>query len=397
MWIIASLITLGVLLWFFGYRWESALKRHDTRSLNALPLVSILIPAYRSDKTIRDSLESVKNSNYPKKEVIVVNDSPEDNTRNICRDYGVKLIQNERRMGKANALNQAVKKAKGEILFFLDADTVMARDCLSNLIPWFSNPKTAAVSPKFMTKNENKLLTKLVSLENYFISSHFKTHMFFGTLLSFNGCGIAIRRSVFEKLGGWSQTLTEDNELAGRMIINKYRIQYEPKAIVKTKAPETITELKSQRFRWGKGALFAFSHHNKMYSIKPQFFTNVYIYLLLAFAVVGAFFWQTRYFVPFLSIYFIYALSVKEFLFVLAMLVMPLFSHTFTSVTAAAMGHVAILTYPEKGKQKHSDLLLIIPYIFLYLPLINYYYFKGILSGIIDKRKGRRELNFKNW
>jgi len=396
MWIIISLILLGALFWFFGYRWESKLKRPDINTLKTLPLVSILIPAYKSGSTIKETLESVKNLNYSNKEVIVVNDSPQDKTKQICDNYNVKLIQNNKRMGKAHALNQAVKKAKGEILFFLDSDTTITKNCLLNLMPWFSNPKTAAVSPKFVTKNEKKILTRLVSLENHFISSHFKTHMFFGSLISFNGCGIAIRRSVFEKLGGWSQTLTEDNELAARIIKNNYTIQYEPKAIIKTRGADTISEIKKQRFRWGKGAMYSFFHHRKTYSRHLQFFTNVYVYLLLALAIIGVSLWETVYFLPFLSIYFIYTLSVKEALLILALFI-PIFSNTFTSVTTAAMGHVAILAYPEKGKHNYSDLLLIIPYIFFYLPLINFYYFKGIISGIIDKRKGRDELNFANW
>ncbi len=397
MWIITILVTLAVLFWIFGYRWESKLKRSSINSLKTIPFVSIMIPAYRSESTIRETLESVKAIDYPNKEVIVVNDSPWDKTKQICDNYDVELIQNNKRMGKANALNLAAKKAKGEILFFLDSDTIVTRDCLSNLIPWFSNPKIGAVSPKFVTKNEKNLLTRLVSLENHFISSHFKTHMFFGSLISFNGCGIAIRRGVFEKTGGWPQTLTEDNDLAGKIVKNNHIIQYEPRAIVKTRGADTISELKNQRFRWGKGAMYSFFHHRKMYSKHPQFFTNVYIYILLAFAIIGISFWQTVYTLPFLSLYVIYTLSIKELFLILSLFIIPAFSNTFTSVTTATMGHVAILTYPEKGKPKHSDLLLIIPYIFFYLPLINFYYFKGIISGIMDKRKGKPELNFTNW
>ncbi len=90
--IIIGLISLAAAFWLLGWRWESTLSRPRARGR---PLVSIIIPAYRSEKTIRETVESAKALSYPRKEIVVVNDS-RDSTPRICRQLGVRVIQNRK-------------------------------------------------------------------------------------------------------------------------------------------------------------------------------------------------------------------------------------------------------------------------------------------------------------
>lgn len=173
--IVAIFILTGIVFSYFAYTWESNLKRPK---LGKTPFVSILIPAYNSEKTIEKCIRSALNLDYSKKEIIVVNDS-RDSTPKICKRLGVKCIQNKTRLGKAVALNEVVKQARGEVLFFLDADTVARRDSLIKLVPWFDK-KTVAVVPKYVAQSPKTFVQKLVSVENCFMSSLFKIHMYFG-------------------------------------------------------------------------------------------------------------------------------------------------------------------------------------------------------------------------
>src|SRR3989338_4098806 len=104
----AILIALAVILWSFGWRWEHTVKRPP---LNSFPLESILIPAYKSAATIRQTLSSVSALAYPHKEIIVANDT-DDATPAICKEFGARCIQSSQRMGKARSLNAAVKHAR---------------------------------------------------------------------------------------------------------------------------------------------------------------------------------------------------------------------------------------------------------------------------------------------
>jgi peptidoglycan-N-acetylglucosamine deacetylase len=393
-WLIGSLIALGIVFWMFGWKWERNFSRPgDPKSL---PLVSILIPAYNSEKTIKKTLESAQNLDYPKKEIIVVNDSL-DSTPDICKQFGAKCIQNKTRLGKAKALNKASRSAKGSILFFLDSDTTADEDSLKKLIPWFTKKKVAAVSPRYTVANKSTIWTRLAYLENSFISSLFKTHMFFGSLIAFRGCGVAIRKSVFSKVGGWPNTLIEDNDLAGILFERGYTIQYDHESVVRTREPETLASLKKQRMRWGKGFTYTFLRHRKTYFGNPQFSLYALPYLLLSFALIGTVFWQTSlFFIPLLSIYILYTLSVTQFIQILPLFFIPIFANVFSSLLPGSLGHVALMTIPEK-KHDYKDLLLVIPYTFVYVPVVIFYYARGIISGIRDKKNKRDELDLSYW
>lgn len=392
MWIIIAMVVLAGLFWYMGYNWESKVVRPKS---NKKPLVSILIAAYKSDDVIADTIKSAKKLNYPNKEIIVVNDS-DDNTPKICKQLGVKCIQSNERRGKAYSLNLAVKETKGEILFFLDSDTTINEDSFKKIIPWFSKKDIGAVAPRFRIANRTNFLTKMISLEHQIQSSLFKVHMFFGSMISFRGCGIAIRRSVFEKFGGWPHTLIEDTDFAGRMISEGIKIQYEPDALVETIEPTTYNELNKQRTRWGKGTIYSFFHFHKTYRNNPQFLLYFLPYVLFVLGVVGFAIWQTAlFFVPLISLYVLYAIGIKEVFLILAIFMIPLFSNLFTAVTAATASHIAIMTYGEKNRR--GDWLYIMPYVFLYFPMMMFFYSKGIIAGIKDKRRGKSELDFNDW
>jgi len=393
MWIVFTLVALAGAFWYMGWRWEHNVVRPTTKKH---PLVSILIPAYKSEDTIEDVIKSVQNIDYPNKEIIVVNDS-DDRTPEICKRLGVRVIQSAKRRGKAYSLNQAVKKTKGEILFFIDSDTTVQPDALKKMVPWFSKSDIGAVAPRFRIKNRTNFLTKMISLEHQIQSALFKVHMFFGSMISFRGCGVAIRRSVFEKFGGWPYTLIEDTDFAGRMIKEGWKIQYESESLVETMEPTTIKELSKQRTRWGKGTIYSFFHFHKMYAKNSQFLLYFIPYLLLMLGVAGFMVWQTAlFFIPLLSLYVFYAVGLKEVIFLLAIFMVPLFSDLFASLTAATVGHIAIMTYGQENDRR-SDWIYIIPYMAFYFPMMMTFYAKGIISGIRDKRKGKPEIDFADW
>ncbi|MFH1978184.1 MAG: glycosyltransferase family 2 protein [Candidatus Aenigmatarchaeota archaeon] len=392
MWIIITLVVLAGTFWYMGHRWETSRVRP---TLKKTPLVSILIPAYNSEAVIRDTIESAKNLDYKNKEIIVVNDS-NDGTPDICKELGVRCIQNNTRGGKGESLNNAVKKAKGEILFFLDSDTTMNKDVLNKVVPWFSKKGIEAVAPQFMIKNRTNFLTRLIALEHQLQSALFKVHMFFGSMISFRGCGIAIRRSSFEKLGGWPKTLIEDTDFAGMMVSRGMKIQYEPDAIVHTIEPDSIKELNKQRTRWGKGTLYSFLHYKRMYSKNSQFHLYFMPYLIMILAMFFFFAWQTMLLIiPIVTLYLVYAVTISEFFMLFFAFFTPFATTMVASVATASVGHVAVITHGEH--RRRSDALYIIPYIFFYFPMMMVFYARGFISGAKDKKRGESEVDFKFW
>ena len=88
--------------------------------------ISVIIPAYKGDRRLEEIVSKVVSDPYPDKEVIVVVDEPDPAI--IPKLQKVKLIVNWERVGKARALNQAIGASTGDILLFLDADTLPGND-----------------------------------------------------------------------------------------------------------------------------------------------------------------------------------------------------------------------------------------------------------------------------
>lgn len=88
-----------------------------------VPFVSVIIPCYNSQSTLKECLESVVGQNYSAFEIIAINDGSTDETESIIRGFGekVKLIT-QSNQGASAARNNGFMQAKGEILLLLDSD-----------------------------------------------------------------------------------------------------------------------------------------------------------------------------------------------------------------------------------------------------------------------------------
>jgi cellulose synthase/poly-beta-1,6-N-acetylglucosamine synthase-like glycosyltransferase len=318
----------------------------------------------------------VKKLDYPNKEVIVVNDYP-DKTPEITKRFGFRLINNKERQGKAKSLNQAVEKSTGEILFFLDSDTTLKKDTMKKIIPWFSRKGIAVVAPKYVAKNQKGLIPRMVSLENSYNSTMFKMHMFFGSMISFRGCGIAIKRSVFKKMNGWSETLIEDSDFAAKITHAGYKIQYEPSAVVETYEPTKFSELKKQKLRWGRGSGFVILNNKRSYANNFQAILHFLPYTILSIMILVSLLMDFVLLFPLIQEFFLALLST---IFVL-----------FVSLTL----HNYIIMLPERIQR--SDFLYIPVYTVLYLPVVLFCYVGGIAIGITDRIRHKPELDFRHW
>ena len=85
--------------------------------------ISVIIPAYNTEKFIGEAIESALNQTRPAAEVIVVDDASKDGTAQIARSFGdrVTVLANERNSGPGHSRNVGVEHSTGEFLAFLDA------------------------------------------------------------------------------------------------------------------------------------------------------------------------------------------------------------------------------------------------------------------------------------
>ncbi len=100
-------------------------------------LVSVIIPAFAAEKTIKKCLESVQSQTYANLEIIVVYKQSSDNTLNILNSFNdkrIKLIEQTENTGPGGARNIGVQNAHGEWVGFVEADDVIDKDFYKNLL-----------------------------------------------------------------------------------------------------------------------------------------------------------------------------------------------------------------------------------------------------------------------
>ena len=118
-------------------------------------LLSIIIPTYNSASFIGQTIEACLVQDYPKDkiEIIVVDDASTDGTKAVVTRYPVKYIY-QKRGGPAAARNRGYRSAKGEVIFFTDADCVPEKDRLKVMIENLCKKDIVAVTGTYGIKNE---------------------------------------------------------------------------------------------------------------------------------------------------------------------------------------------------------------------------------------------------
>jgi cellulose synthase/poly-beta-1,6-N-acetylglucosamine synthase-like glycosyltransferase len=396
LWEFTFTLLIAVTLGFMGmsYRFDSAIRSRRLKQLSCHPLVSILIPTYKSEKSISKTLESVRKSDYPNKEIIVVNDS-KDRTPEIAKSFGAKVIQNTRRLGKGAALNKAAEAGNGEMLLILDADTTLRRNTLTTLVKSYTmhedaGERVGVVAPGYSARNKKNFIARLSDMEQKLHQSLLKIQMNLGSILSIRGSCLLIKRQAFSDAGGFSSTLLEDGDFSAKVIKSGYSIKYEPCALVEINEPETWSSLLRAKKRYGKGIFYCAFNHRRPYIVSPQAFVCFYPQFLLMLAVVGTLIFHNPLTLAPITI-MLTSLAISGITsYVIISLV------TLVSVLGAISGSHAVAA-PTAAGARLGFASTILPFVLFFIPIVTLTYGRGFISGVLDKLNCRPELEFSNW
>lgn len=223
------------------------------------PLVSVLVPAFNEGKVIERTISSILRSGYKRVQVLVIDDGSTDDTAEVV----TKLAESEPRVvllrkengGKATAANAGLRVAEGEIVVAVDADTIIMPGAIERLVAHFADKEVTAVCGNVEVGNVHSWLTRFQAIE-YVTSQNFDRRAFavLNSVSVVPGALGAWRREAVLAVGGYSdETLTEDADLTLTVLRAGGRIAYEPHAIGRTEAPEDLSGLLKQRFRWTYG------------------------------------------------------------------------------------------------------------------------------------------------
>jgi len=179
-------------------------------------LFSIIIPTLNEEENLEACLRAIARQSYDDYEVVIVDGGSDDGTVEVAERYGFRVVEAEKRRPHdvAYARNLGAKLSRGELLFFLDADTLMEPHCLEAFEAHLRDPSAAAALCRVLPFNGRSLERAMYELNN--AARRISNSLGFYRL-SYFSCP-CYRRSCFEKAGGFREDLyaCEDLDLALR-------------------------------------------------------------------------------------------------------------------------------------------------------------------------------------
>lgn len=268
-------------------------------------LISIIIPAYNSEKTIGRTIESLLKQSYPKKdyEILVVDDDSTDNTREVVRKFKkVRLIE-QKHSGPATARNFGAKNSKGDILLFTDSDCVLDKNWIKEMVKPFTKTEIVGVSGTYRTLNKDNLMARFIGYEIEKRHERMKKQKFIDFIGTFSA---GYRKKIFLKLGGFDTRFRtssgEDPELSFRIEKTGLKMIFQPKAIVFHPHPNTLWKYLKQKYQravwrnliyWGKHEEKIFNDSYTPKSMFLQLFLSglaVFLFLISIFLKISIIF-----------------------------------------------------------------------------------------------------------
>lgn len=261
-------VSLGNVLLTLLYKRRERRRKYSPKYL---PDVTIIVPAYNEGVVVAKTVQSLRQSEYPKLDILLVDDGSQDDTWQVMLGLvdkydNVHAIHQEN-TGKAGAINLGLTQTDSPVIVCADADTIFPPDCIGKLVRHFNDPAVGAVAGMVQVGNARGIITSWQALE-YMVSIGLERNAQaqLGSVMVVPGaCGAWRRRYVLEAGGFSHRTMAEDCDMTLVLQSRGYRIIQDNQAMSYTEAPQDMRSLVKQRFRWTFGVLQALWAHRSMW------------------------------------------------------------------------------------------------------------------------------------
>lgn len=232
--------------------------------------ISVLVPSFNEAETITKTIESIFDSEYPIKEVIVLNDGSKDNTKeiveNLMKKYKKLKFINKENSGKADSLNQGLKIAKGDLIAVVDADSYPAKDSFKKLVGYFDDEKVGVATCVISARNANRFFEKLQQIEYVVIAFARKLLGYVDAIYVTPGPLALYRKSALDEIGGFDiNNMTEDIEATWHLTYFGYKREMCMSTKATTTVPNRFVAWYKQRRRWNLGGLQCISKYKNCF------------------------------------------------------------------------------------------------------------------------------------
>lgn len=224
--------------------------------MSRLPFVSIVVPAYNEAQVLPDCIEALLEQSYPRSqyEVIVVDNGSTDGTRAVIDRYPVRSVTENETQSSYAARNAGLRKARGDIIAFTDADCVPHSEWVSTAVEGFKNSQVGAVAGGIVSGEPGNNVEAELKRRDWLTETGTLNHPFLPYPQTANAF---YRRSVFEAIGEFEETWISggDADLAWRMqLLTPMTLEHVPEATVKHRHRTDLSSVFQQSMKWGHGS-----------------------------------------------------------------------------------------------------------------------------------------------
>ncbi len=263
-----GMIFLFIFILYYGITFFGLLEKTPAPKEYFFPNISIMICSKSEKPLLKQTLDSLIASDYPKEkmQVILVTSDSDDGSEVFCEDYATqhpginwKVINDHvEKPGKPPALNVGLKHVLHDYLVLYDAGNILMPDTLKNLLAPMKDDKVHAIMGSIQVSNWNRnKLTKSIVLDYAIVSggnTFFEAKTKMGLNCYLYGRNVCIRMDVLREIGGFEEAaLTEDLHLGSILNVRKKTLTFTPHAKIYEPVPADWKILTKQRMRWVGG------------------------------------------------------------------------------------------------------------------------------------------------
>jgi len=265
-----AIAVLVIFYTFVGYPWvlsvvvffKRLFRRRQTERSNpdVWPNVCLFVTAYNEAKYVHAKVQNSLGLDYPQDKLTIlwVTDGSTDGTPDLVKKYpGVQVEHVSERRGKVHAMNRGMQFVKDPIVVFTDCNTLLSPNALKDLVRHFSDEKIACVAGEKRVLNADGENVAAAG-ESLYWNLESKVKQMESELSSVVGAAgelFAVRRELFPPVE--ADCLLDDFLISMRLVINGYRVVYEPAAVAWEKGSLNVREELKRKSRIAAGGIQA--------------------------------------------------------------------------------------------------------------------------------------------
>jgi cellulose synthase/poly-beta-1,6-N-acetylglucosamine synthase-like glycosyltransferase len=232
------------------------IDRLDAESLDELPKVTIIIPAYNEAEYLEQKILNTISLNYDsgKKNIIVITDGSNDHSKSVVKQFSnVTYMHNDERRGKFAAMKRAIDCVTTPITIFTDANAILNDDAILNMVRHYKDINVGAVAGEKRVAQDPSVISSASCESLYWKYESFlkKLDAEFNSVIGAAGELFSIRTSLFEDIG--DNIVLDDFMLTLKINLKGFKTEYEPNSFAVESASANIVEEHERKVRISAG------------------------------------------------------------------------------------------------------------------------------------------------